>query len=137
VNYGLWGDDSFNVRSPHSIFFTMFGRLGFAGLLALLALSSAMVGEILEVTRNIRQDRRRLGRADLAALGWLSVAWVVFISSWFGVVLEGPMGAVIFWSALGIGNAERIRLAEQAEVEIAAAGEASPQTLESAGPVKQ
>jgi hypothetical protein len=49
----------------------------------------------------------RTPSAGLEALGWFSVAWVIFISALFGVVLEGPMGAVVFWISLGMGNAKR------------------------------
>ena len=37
---------------------------------------------------------------------WLA-AWVIFTSACFGVVLEGPMGAVVFWTILGLANAPR------------------------------
>lgn len=107
VNYGLWGDESFNVRSPHSLVFTMLGRLGLAGLLALGVLTAALLGAFLHVAVVAARERRVTRRPSLIALGWLSAAWVVFISSWFGVVLEGPMGAVVFWVTLGIANDER------------------------------
>ena len=38
---------------------------------------------------------------------WLT-AWAILTSSCFGVVLEGPMGAVLFWTAVGIGCAAKM-----------------------------
>jgi hypothetical protein len=48
-------------------------------------------------------------------LGWWSVAWVMLTSGCFGVVLEGPMGAVVFWTALGMANVTSAEVAEDAE----------------------
>jgi len=39
------------------------------------------------------------------SLGTWCAAWVILVSACFGAVLEGPMGAVIFWSALGLAAA--------------------------------
>jgi hypothetical protein len=36
-------------------------------------------------------------------------AWVLLICAAFGVVLEGPMGAVVFWTILGLANATFLR----------------------------
>jgi hypothetical protein len=47
---------------------------------------------------------RLLKRGGPDGVGFSSVAIVFWLSSCFGVVLEGPMGAVIFWSALGLAN---------------------------------
>ena len=52
----------------------------------------------------------------------------MLVSACFGVVLEGPMGAVIFWTLLGIANggtpaapaSEGEKLAEPVEGEIVA-----------------
>ena len=41
---------------------------------------------------------------DHRGLGMWIGAWVVFVSACFGVVLEGPMGAVLFWVMLGAAN---------------------------------
>jgi hypothetical protein len=38
-------------------------------------------------------------------LGLWACVWTILVSACFGVVLEGPMGAVVFWSLLGILNA--------------------------------
>ncbi len=73
---------------------TVFGRMGFVGLACWLAIAVVMARRTLVVFR----------QRHLAAMGWWSVAWVVWTSACFGVVLEGPMGAVLFWTVLGIAN---------------------------------
>ncbi len=108
--YGLRADDSFSARSPHSIVFTMIGRLGAVGLAAVLFVAAALGMGMHSLLSAVRRPAPGVDRAAaLDALGWWSVACVIFISSCFGVVLEGPMGAVLFWSALGAGNFERLR----------------------------
>ncbi|MEX2044616.1 MAG: O-antigen ligase family protein [Opitutus sp.] len=99
--YELDLGEEFHARSPHSIFFTVLGRMGIAGLLAFLCLTAAMTLRTLRAARMARIDDKAI-----VPLGWWSVAWMVFVSGWFGVVLEGPMGAVLFWTALGMANAE-------------------------------
>ncbi len=93
--------DEFSTRSPHNVLLTIFGRLGLAGLLPFLLLI------VVLVRRTVRAARA--GPSDDTAL-WC-VAGIILVSACFGVVLEGPMGAVIFWTALGTANA---RLTEPA-----------------------
>jgi hypothetical protein len=88
--------EEFSTRSPHNIFVTTFGRMGFVGL----AIWSVFCAVLLRKTRIVL---RRSKNPMLWSL-WCSV-WVILISACFGVVLEGPMGAVIFWTALGLANA--------------------------------
>jgi hypothetical protein len=92
--------EDFAARSPHSIIFTMLGRLGLTGLAAFLAIAVAMGTGTWRLLRRARTDDAALG-----ALGWWSVSWVLFVSGCFGVVLEGPMGATVFWTALGLAHA--------------------------------
>lgn len=89
--------EQFSARSPHSILFTTFGRMGLVGLATWLGLVGAMVAGTLAAARRAREE-------DAAPLAWWSAAWVLLLSACFGVVLEGPMGAVLFWSLLGIAN---------------------------------
>ena len=87
-------DEEFSARSPHCIFITLFGRTGVIGLLAFLAIVAAMTRRTWAVLRAPHCDE------DLVTL-WLA-PWIVLISACFGVVLEGPMGAVVFWTTLGM-----------------------------------
>jgi len=95
VDYDLISDESFAARSPHNVVVTMIGRLGLIGLISWLAV---MAGTGTMVWR-------LLSRGEPDGMGAASVACVVLLSACFGVVLEGPMGAVVFWTALGLGNA--------------------------------
>lgn len=88
--------DEFSTRSPHNILLSIFGRMGVAGLLPFLAVAGLMA------RRTVRAIQA--GQGEAIAL-WCS-AWVILISACFGVVLEGPMGAVVFWTMLGLANAD-------------------------------
>jgi hypothetical protein len=48
---------------------------------------------------------RLLKSGDPDGMGFACIASVVFLSACFGVVLEGPMGAVVFWTTLGMASA--------------------------------
>ena len=87
-------EEEFSVRSPHSVILTTFGRLGAVGLLLLV-----VVGAL-----SCRSAWRSFKANDYETMGWWSVAGVIGTSACFGVVLEGPMGAVVFWIALGIAH---------------------------------
>ncbi len=85
--------DEFNVRSPHNVLLTIFARMGAAGLLLFLLIIAFVAAH---TWRAIPRD------LSLAA-PWC-VAWAMFISACLGVVLEGPMGAVVFWTTLGLAH---------------------------------
>ena len=90
------GED-FSVRSPHNIMLTIFGRMGAIGLAIWIAIIAVLM----------RHTWHCLHRADPAAhrdVGLWCACWVILISSCFGVVLEGPMGATIFWLLLGLAS---------------------------------
>lgn len=87
----------FSVRSPHSIIMTTFGRLGFIGLASFLAIIALMTRESWRCVLY-----SRLSGKPHPALPWWGMAWMLLGSATFGVVLEGPMGAIPFWAFLGI-----------------------------------
>lgn len=89
--------DDFSARSPHSIVVSVFGRLGIVGLLVF----SVFVAVLAMRTRRAMRDP---GAGDTPALGLWAAVWVILVSACFGVVLEGPMGAVLFWTLLGLAN---------------------------------
>jgi hypothetical protein len=97
ADYDLLSDETFAARSPHSMIVTIFGRMGILGLAAWIAVSA---GVGLLVWRLLRS-----GDAD--GVGFASVIVVVWLSACVGVVLEGPMGAVVFWTVLGLASARR------------------------------
>lgn len=91
--------DDFTARSPHNIFMTALGRMGLVGLALLAWLYGILVVRTWRIVRNPASD------ATQVAL-WVAL-WPIAISACLGVVLEGPMGAVVFWSLLGLANAYR------------------------------
>ncbi|HEY1794279.1 MAG TPA: O-antigen ligase family protein [Opitutaceae bacterium] len=96
ADYNLLNDEAFAARSPHSVIMTVFGRMGFLGLAAWIAISWATASVVWKLLR--------AGDAD--ALGLASIVTVIWVSSTVGVVLEGPMGAVPYWTALGLASAQ-------------------------------
>jgi hypothetical protein len=89
-------EDEFATRSPHSILVTIFGRTGAAGAAAFLFV-------VFVIGQRTHRALRNRDIRDEGVSYWLS-AWVILISACFGVVLEGPMGAVVFWTLLGMAN---------------------------------
>jgi hypothetical protein len=87
------GNEEFAARSPHSIYVTLFGRTGFVGLIPFVALTCAIIHRTFRAIRG----------AQRSAYIWVA-ALVILTSAAFGVVLEGPMGAVVFWSILGLAS---------------------------------
>ena len=83
----------FGARSPHSFPITVFARMGFLGLGILTAFMGVGLMKTLQCSREGHED----------ALVWWAMGWTVFVAAAFGVVLEAPMGAVVFWIILGIG----------------------------------
>ncbi|MDP1579296.1 MAG: O-antigen ligase family protein [Candidatus Didemnitutus sp.] len=87
--------EEFTARSPHNIFVTAYGRLGALGLLVWTAVAG-VIG-----WRAWRSLRTSPESAEWALWG---MACLILVSATFGVVLEGPMGAVPFWVALGLAS---------------------------------
>lgn len=96
--------EEFNARSPHNIFLTFFGRMGFLGLGAWLVFCCAL----------LQKTWRALRSEDSTSWGLWCAAWVILVSATFGVVLEGPMGAVVFWSLIGLANARAVAVSAPA-----------------------
>lgn len=97
--------EDFNTRSPHNVILTIFGRMGVVGLAPFLLIMGLMAHHIVVAAR----------AGPSPELGLWSVTWIILIGAIFGVVLEGPMGAVIFWVVLGIANAGRFTAVAPAE----------------------
>ena len=98
--YYAEGSEEFATRSPHNFPLTVLGRMGMVGLALLIALLAMIGGRTWQAGRDAVQ-----GRTDGANFSlWLG-AWAIFTGACFGVVLEGPMGAVVFWTMLGLANA--------------------------------
>jgi hypothetical protein len=96
AQYDLLSDENFSARSPHSMVMTVFGRMGIVGLLAWAAVSAGIA----------RMVWRLLKKGDPDGMGLASIVCVTWTSACVGVVLEGPMGAVVFWTVLGLANSQ-------------------------------
>ena len=107
--YYAVADDDFTARSPHNFLLSIYGRLGAVGLLIFTGIG---VSVAIGTWRTGRSAAK--AEPDGGALPYWLGAWGIFFSACFGVVLEGPMGAVLFWTLLGTAHA-RSHLAGQIE----------------------
>jgi hypothetical protein len=94
AEYDLLSDENFSARSPHSMIMTVFGRMGIVGFLAWIVVSAGMARMVWRLFRRAQPDD----------MGLASIVCVTWTSACVGVVLEGPMGAVVFWTALGLAS---------------------------------
>ena len=99
LEYYPTGDTDFTARSPHNIFMTTLGRMGLLGVAVLLSIYWTQGRITARVAREVRADPARQDAMTLQA-----ACWVVMVSACFGVVLEGPMGAIPFWILLGLAH---------------------------------
>jgi hypothetical protein len=106
ADYDLLGDETFSARSPHSMLVTVIGRMGFIGLAAWIMVSGSIAVLVW----------RLLKSGDPDSMGLASITAVVWTSACFGIVLEGPMGAVIFWTVLGLANTRPRQVAGESVV---------------------
>lgn len=87
----------FDTRSPHSIWVTVLGRMGLLGILCFMMVGFLIVREAVRAARRVSR-----GEAESVTLVQWCGAIVILGSASFGVVLEGPMGAIPFWTFLGL-----------------------------------
>ncbi|MEM0964184.1 MAG: O-antigen ligase family protein [Bacteroidota bacterium] len=99
-------DDGFQVersdalRSPHNVHLTFLARAGVPGLILWLLLQATWVWTVLRAWRDARRQRLD-GWVGFYAL--CSVYWAgALVNASFDVYLEGPMGAVWFWTVFGL-----------------------------------
>src|SRR5205085_310941 len=88
---------NFDTRSPHSVWVTVFGRMGLIGLLSFTIVVFFVVREAMAAARRVARKE-----AQPKTLAFWAGAIIILGSASFGVVLEGPMGGILFWSFLGI-----------------------------------
>ena len=106
------GEDTATTRSPHSIIFTILGRMGVIGLASLLVIIFLTIRMALQTARSVA--RRKQPDRNLAA--WCG-AINLLVAAMFGVVLEGPMGGILFWTLLGLGASQSLQSRESQPVE--------------------
>jgi O-antigen ligase len=95
--YPSGGEDTATTRSPHSIIFTILGRMGIIGLASFLIILFLITKMALAAARSVA--RREQPESNL--LPWCG-SINLLVAAMFGVVLEGPMGGILFWTFLGL-----------------------------------
>lgn len=93
--------EEFSARSPHNFLLSIYARTGLVGSVVFLVVLVAMARR---TWRAALVDEAAPADARTLPL-WLG-AWAILVSACFGVVLEGPMGAVVFWTLLGLANSK-------------------------------
>jgi O-antigen ligase len=96
--------EEFTARSPHNVLITIFARMGIVGIVSFLALIATIA---LRTWRALRAPE-----ITFTSGAWWVATWVILVCACFGVVLEGPMGAVVFWTVLGLASACMHRTSE-------------------------
>jgi hypothetical protein len=99
--YPSGGEDTASARSPHSIWMTILGRMGFLGLLSFLAILLFICRDALRAARLVARRKQ-----PAETLGHWCAVLVILGSASFGVVLEGPMGGILFWTFLGLASSQ-------------------------------
>jgi len=118
-------EGDFTARSPHSIFFTVFARMGLVGLLSWSAFMIVLISESWRLAKISRDDT---GARDILAAH--AMCWVILTSACFGVVLEGPMGAIPFWVLLGFAHGQAHARVEEERSDSEAAAAIAPAATE-------
>jgi O-antigen ligase len=130
--------EDFSARSPHNFLLTVFGRMGLVGFSGF----AMIIFLIARRTWRAGQYARANPEESEPLLLWLT-GWMILSSACFGVVLEGPMGAMVFWTSLGLANARMVAVraratepapvAESSEALPAPASDVRPGLHDSAG----
>ena len=97
----------FDARSPHSIILTIFGRMGLVGILSLTVIVYLILRSSIRCAMAVR--KRKIPAIYIAP--WCGVI-AIFATACFGVMLEGPMAAIVFWSLLGLSALREVELKE-------------------------
>lgn len=93
-NYDQELGDEFVTRSPHCVAVTALGRMGLVGFAIWASFCAVFFARFWRALRDPATAPVDVGL-------WCCL-WVLLVSATFGVVLEGPMGAVAFWTILGL-----------------------------------
>lgn len=85
------------LRSPHNFYITVYGRMGLVGILSFLFVTGMIIRDGIRAAYKVRKNL-----LDEQVLVFWVGAWAILSAAAVGVVLEGPMGAIVFWSFLGL-----------------------------------
>jgi O-antigen ligase len=119
--YPTGGEDTATTRSPHSIWMTVLGRMGLVGLLSFLAIATLIWRDAVRAARLVARGKQ----PPQTLVHWCAVL-VILGSASFGVVMEGPMGGILFWTFLGLASSQ-LRQSELREIETREIEQTRPQ----------
>ena len=85
------------LRSAHNFYVTLYGRMGWTGIAVFAVLTLQIIVGGIRAALMVKADKQ-----PLVDLGYWCATWVILVSSAVGVVLEGPVGAIVFWTLLGV-----------------------------------
>ena len=108
------------LRSAHNFYVTLYGRLGAVGLLVFVAITVQIFAGGFQAARLAHQ-----GLYPVEDLGFWCGTWAILVSSAVGVVLESPVGAVVFWTFLGVAA----QCSKQANLALVAASNEEPELV--------
>jgi len=95
--------DTRPLRSPHNSHMTVLARMGVPGFILWVLLQGSLVWHFYSSWCRAREAGDRFLQGVMA---WILCYWAAFIvNSSFDVYFEGPMGAIWFWSVMGLGLA--------------------------------
>jgi hypothetical protein len=98
------------LRSPHNFLVTLLARTGVVGLTLWLGCIASWITPVLQSVRHASRTDRRLD-ADFV-LWLLAYPVMIIVAAIFGVVLEGPYGAIPCYLLLGMSLRSSEALAE-------------------------
>ena len=98
-SYSAVNPYEFDTRSPHSILLTIYARMGIIGILSFALVVFQILRSSIACAGAVR--RGKTPPVDIAL--WCG-AIAILVTSCFGVMLEGPMAAIVFWSLLGMAS---------------------------------
>ena len=131
--YRLTGEEG-GLRSAHNFYVTLFGRMGWIGIAVFAVLTGQIVVGGIRAALVVRAKEM-----PVENLGYWCATWVILVSSIVGVVLEGPVGAIVFWTFLGVAveafKATASERRELARAELAAIRLANPVLMPQRRPV--
>ena len=91
------GDSETGLRAAHNFYVTFYGRMGIIGIVVFLIITGQIIVGGIRAALAVRA-----GWLSLSSLGFWCSIWAILVSATVGVVLEGPVGAVVFWTFFGI-----------------------------------
>jgi hypothetical protein len=94
---------TWDTRSPHCMWITILGRMGIVGAISFSIIMYLIVRMALSTARAVSKGNQP--EKNLAA--WCA-SINLLIAAMFGVVLEGPMGGILFWSILGLAVSQSV-----------------------------